>query len=553
MKFLSAFLISPEGSRKRDLSALLLVFGVAFFQFLGKIPLLEPDEGRYAEVPREMLERGDFITPLLNYTKYFEKPPLHYWLNALSFKLFGQNEFAARFPGALMGLLTVLLTYHVGRKLFGRRAGLFAALILGTATGFLVQARIDITDMTLTCTLTATLAFFLLAARDDEPRKGLYYHLFYLCAALATLAKGLIGFVLPGAIIFWYLLLTRRWRLVKEMRLVTGMPLFLIVGAPWFILVSLRNPEFARFFFIHEHFERFLTKVHGRYEPFWFFVPVLAGTMLPWSFFIPAAFKGVWRERRTTAGESRLYLALWAVLIFLFFSDSDSKLVPYILPVFPALALLMGEAFARASEIIERPMKSAGYAVAGTLTILGVGAICYPHVAPHPGLSAAGGLVIGSIFLIEGLYAFRNIFRGSTRSLFIGLILCSYLVGIAGPPLVLAGVAAKKSLKEFGLIVREEAGKDAVVASFGLKQGLSFYARRRIVVVGDRNELEFGSHLVGQSGWFLDLPGFIRLWDSPTPVFALLSDGELQSLRKLVRTPPRIVAQKGKRLLIANR
>ena len=130
MKFFYDFLSRKEGSYGKDLSLLFLMFGVAFFQFLGTIPLIDPDEGRYAEIPREMLERGDFITPFLNYVKYFEKPPLHYWLNALSFSLFGENEFAARFPGALMGLMTVLLTYHVGRKLFGRREGLLAALIL---------------------------------------------------------------------------------------------------------------------------------------------------------------------------------------------------------------------------------------------------------------------------------------------------------------------------------------------------------------------------------------------------------------------------------------
>src|SRR5208337_3006919 len=200
MCFITDFLTKKENSEKKDLSILLLVFGVAFFQFLGRIPLVDPDEGRYAEIPREMLERGDFITPMLNYVKFFDKPPLHYWLSALSFTVFGQNEFAARFTGAAMGLLTVLLTYHVGRRLFGRREGLLAALILGTSTGFLVQARINFTDMTLTCTLSAALAFFILAAREGEARKGLYYHLLYLFTALAVLAKGLIGIVFPGAV-----------------------------------------------------------------------------------------------------------------------------------------------------------------------------------------------------------------------------------------------------------------------------------------------------------------------------------------------------------------
>jgi 4-amino-4-deoxy-L-arabinose transferase-like glycosyltransferase len=553
MKFFYDFLSRKEGNYGKDISLLFLIFGVAFFQFLGTIPLIDPDEGRYAEIPREMLERGDFLTPFLNYVKYFEKPPLHYWLNALSFSLFGENEFAARFPGALMGLLTVLLTYHIGRKLFGRREGLLAALILGTSTGFLVQARINITDMTLTFCMAACLGTFILAARAEERHKGLYYHLLYLFAALAVLAKGLIGIVLPGAIIFCFLLITGRWRLLKEMRLGTGIPLFLLVSAPWFILVSLRNPEFARFFFIHEHFERFLTKVHGRYQPFWFFIPVLAGTMLPWSFFIPAAMKGVWQERQSSAGESRLYLAVWAVVIFLFFSKSSSKLVPYILPVFPALALLMGSVYAGFAETIAKPLKIQGYAVAGLLTILGAGVICYPHVAPRPELSAVGGAVIGAIFLGEGLVTLRNTFQGTPLHLFAGLLLFSYVAGIAAPPFVLAGIAEKKSLRELGLLVREKAGNDAVVASFGLQQGLSFYARKRVVIVGGMGEAEFGSRQGDHSAWFLDLQRFGRLWDSPAPVFALLSAGELKTLQELVQTPPRVVAQKGRKILISNR
>src|ERR1039457_495105 len=158
---LFGWITRKDVSAKSDISLLIVVFGVAFFQSLGRLPLMEPDEGRYAEIPREMLELSDFITPHLNYVKYFEKPPLHYWLTALSMATFGQNEFAARFVGALMGLLTLLLTYHVGRKLFDRRSGFLAALILGCCSGFMVQARLNIIDMTLTCTLSATLAFFI--------------------------------------------------------------------------------------------------------------------------------------------------------------------------------------------------------------------------------------------------------------------------------------------------------------------------------------------------------------------------------------------------------
>src|SRR6185369_1055185 len=150
MQRIVSFFTARISPALKDLAFLGVIFGIAFFQVLGKFPLMEPDEGRYSEIPREMLERGDFITPTLNYVKYFEKPPLHYWMNAFSTLVFGQNAFAARFSGALFGVLGVLVTYHLGRQLFGRRAGVLSAVVLGTSVGVLVQGRINITDTTLT-------------------------------------------------------------------------------------------------------------------------------------------------------------------------------------------------------------------------------------------------------------------------------------------------------------------------------------------------------------------------------------------------------------------
>jgi 4-amino-4-deoxy-L-arabinose transferase-like glycosyltransferase len=553
MRIIRQWLTDRDGSARTDILTLFIIFGVAFLQTLGRFPLIEPDEGRYAEIPREMLERGDFITPLLDYVKYFEKPPLHYWLNALSMSIFGQNEFAVRLPGAMMGLLTVLLVYHAGRKLFGRRTGLLAALVLGTCTGFLVQARVNIIDMTLTCTLSASLAFFILAAREEERRKGLYYCLTYLCAALAVLAKGLIGIVFPGAIIFLYLLFTKRWRLLREMRLATGIALFLLVAAPWFTLVSLKNPEFARFFFIHEHFERFLTKVHGRYEPFWFFVPILVGTMLPWSFFILSGLRGIWRARQDGEGNSRFYLLVWAAFIFLFFSKSDSKLVPYILPVFPPLTLLIGHALSQAMDGEAGRLKLPALVSGGFLAVLGIGIVLYQLLAAKPAFGFAGAALLGILFLGEGIAAFAFARKGDTTVFVASFCLVSYLLGIFGPPVIYAGVAEKKSTRELALIVKRLAPEDAVIASFGYEQGLPFYTKRRTIVVGDRNELNFGSHLGDQSAWFMEPEQFAQIWDGKSEAFALIRSHELSRFMEMVKTPVREVGRNRRAILITNR
>ncbi|HEY5513577.1 MAG TPA: glycosyltransferase family 39 protein, partial [Geomonas sp.] len=405
---------------------------------------------------------------------------------------------------------------------------------------------------TLTICMTACLGFFLLAIQENEPRKGLNYYLFYVFSALAVLAKGLIGFVLPGAIIFCFLLITRRWRMLREMRLVTGILLFLLICAPWFILVCLRNPEFARFFFIHEHFERFLTKVHGRYQPPWFFIPVLFGVMLPWSFFIPSAITRVWQQRKETGADTRLFLLLWAAVIFAFFSKSDSKLVPYILPVYPALALLLGSTLVAALDCGFASLKKPALVLSAVHIVLGIGSMAYPHLSRDPKISATGGMIMGGLLCLLGLVALINTIRSKTAPLFAGLAITALLVGVFVPPVIYARIAQYKTVRELGLLVKEKAGRDAVVATFGYAQGLPFYAQRRVILVGDRNELEFGSRQGDQSGWFIERPQFDQLWAGPAPVFALMSLSDLESFQKTSQPPPTLLGKAGRRALITN-
>jgi 4-amino-4-deoxy-L-arabinose transferase-like glycosyltransferase len=500
-----------------------------------------------------MLESGDFITPMLNYVKYFEKPPLHYWLNALSIRIFGETEFATRFPGALAGLLTVLFTYHVGQKLFGRREGLMAAIILGSSTGFLLQGRINLTDMTLTFCMTVSIGCFLLASRQNERNQGCYYYLFYLFAALAVLAKGLIGLLLPGGVIFLYMLICRRWTLLKEMRLLFGMPIFLVVAVPWFVVVSLRNPEFAQFFFIHEHFQRFLTKVHGRYEPVWFFIPTLLLTMLPWSFFVPQALVKAWQGRKEKGGDVLLFLFLWAVFIFLFFSKSNSKLIPYILPIFAPLALLVGHMFSRMLEN-EVVSNKTGMLIAAFLCILGCSIIAYPFVDTKSFSSPLGGFVVGSVFLLEGVLSFISVKRREMLQLFLFLSAGGLLVSLVAPQAVLSKISEKEACsRELCLMVRKVAGPETAVVSVGYEQGFPFYSHRRVVLAGKIGEFEFGSKTGNQSAWFMEEGGFPGLWDSGRHVVALVRPKYLEKLNTIVRTPVKVLGKDHRRVLVSNR
>jgi 4-amino-4-deoxy-L-arabinose transferase-like glycosyltransferase len=327
------------------LLSLLLVFTLVWFSNLESRQLFRPDEGRYAEIAREMAVSRDWITPRLNGLKYFEKPPLQYWATAAAFKLFGEHHWTARWWPATTSFACVMLMFWVGRRLYGEAVGLAAAAALGGCTWFLLNAHFNSLDAGLTAFLTLALLSFLMAQSPDAtPRANRNWMLtVWVALALAVLSKGLIGVVLPGAVLTLYILIERDWRMLTRLHLGKGFALFLLIAAPWFIAVSLINDEFARFFFIHEHFSRFLTSAHKREGDWWYFIPYLLIGAMPWTPFIAVRLRDGWRceGEQGTLQPLRLLL-IWATFIFVFFSISSSKLPSYILPLFPALALFAG-------------------------------------------------------------------------------------------------------------------------------------------------------------------------------------------------------------------
>src|SRR5574341_60370 len=259
--------------------------------------LVRPDEGRYAEIAREMAVTGDWITPRLNGIKYFEKPPLQYWATASAYKVFGEHHWTARLWPGVTGFLGVIFVFLAGRKLFGAVAGYYAALVLASSALYVGVGHMNSLDMGLTFFMTATALAFLLAQRagTDPAASRRWMLAAWACAALAVLSKGLIGIVLPAGVVATYILLQRDWGLRGRLQWTRGALIFLAIAAPWFGLVQHANPEFARFFFIHEHFERFLAEAHRRVEPWWFFIYVLAVGLLPWLTLLPQSLIRGWR------------------------------------------------------------------------------------------------------------------------------------------------------------------------------------------------------------------------------------------------------------------
>ncbi|MDR2416635.1 MAG: glycosyltransferase family 39 protein [Holosporales bacterium] len=338
---------------------LLCTFLVCFFSYdLGNRPFATPDEGRYVEIPREMVVTGDLITPRLNGVKYFEKPPLFYWLQVGAIRTCGIHFWSMRLWPMLFAILGCLMVYIAGHVLFSRHTGLYAAGILSTTLLYYVHSRLIILDLVVSIFISTTL---LLAygslqslARKKEMLLGAY-----ACAALACLTKGLIGIVLPGLVFVVWLILKRDMRIILNLFSFGGIAVFLAIAAPWHIWVCLRNADFAYFYFIGEHFLRYTTNVHQRFQPFLFFAPVLILGVFPWTSAIGSAIRDLFDtykkrkalvDQEVSSYETTLFLAVWSGVVFLFFSFSHSKLIPYILPIFPSVALLGGQALRKREE-----------------------------------------------------------------------------------------------------------------------------------------------------------------------------------------------------------
>jgi len=333
------------------------------------------------------------------------------------------------------------------------------------------------------------------------------------------------------------------------------------------------NPEFPGFFFIHEHFQRFTSNVHSRYQPFWFFVPVLAVTMLPWSFFIPGALGRAWRNRNHENGEAGLYLFLWFILVFLFFSVSVSKLVPYMLPVFPPLAILIASRFSRAVDGRHDELIPALLTLGLTLIALGLAGVGYlflPEITRFlsgifplqekslrhfqqniPELSLMIFMTLGLNFLFQGIVVLAS-FRNPVRMLAL-ISICLYALELSVVEMVMPVIADKESRRGLALKAKSAASADSVIATFGLMQGVSWYTGRRVLVTGKLDELEFGSRQGNQSAWFPDRQALLKAWGTATPMLIILKKGELDDLLPDLHPSPRVLGESGRQVLISNK
>ncbi len=540
----------------RTLWAILVGFVVVWFYMLGARTLVPTDEGRYAEMAREMVSTGDWITLRLNGIKYFEKPPLQNWMNALTFTLFGLGDWQARLWTGLCGLIGIVASTYTAFKIYGRRVAITTALVLGSSFYWAAMGHINTLDMGLSGMMTLALCGLLLAQRDGatskEQRNGML--LCWAGMALATMSKGLIGFVLPGAVLVLYTLWTRDFGLWLRLHMGKGLLLFFAITVPWFILVWQANPEHPHFFFIHEHFQRFTSTVHKRGGAWYYFFPLLIIGIVPWlGLLLQSLFASIQHEK--SHFQAKKMLLIWSVFIFFFFSVSGSKLPSYILPIFPALAILIACAIEDISTQHIR-INAGLLAFIGTVAIIFTPKIAniaksqyempfYEAMIPWAYGAAAIALAGGVLGLV--------IAKRSKDLAMIVVAIAAYL----GGQVVFIGHDqwGKYSAGIYHLpAIQAELKEDTPIFAVGrYEQSLPFYLRRTTILVEHPDEMQFGLGIQPEL-WIPKRSDFILKWRdmaskqqkavaflSPTVYRAMLDES----------VPMRVIGEDPKRVIIA--
>lgn len=541
---------------RRAVIALVIALLVIWFANLDARRLIRPDEGRYAEIAREMAVTGDWITPRLNGLKYFEKPPLQYWVTAAAYRAFGADEWTARLWPGLAGALTVLVVWRFGRRLFGAEAGASAGLVAISMLWIAANAHINTLDMGLTLFLTLGLAGFMWAQRADatraEQRDGMA--IAWAGAALALLSKGLIGLVLPGGAIAIYLLITRDLSWLTRLHPIRGTAILLAIAAPWFIAVSVVNPEFPDFFFIREHFQRYLTTVHRRSEPWYYFLPLLVAGTLPWTILAVQAVIGAVRaDPRGRVFRPRAFLLAWCVFVVLFFSASSSKLPSYILPVFPALAWLMGDRLVRLApkSLAWHALPLVPLAVAAFVVSLHTDrfatqrtpAALYAEFAPWIGTAA------GAMFLAAaGCIAFATLGRrmAAVTVLSVGSLV-AWQLGFTGHDALAPSFSGHAIAAQVRPVIRLECPFYSVRA---YDQTLPFYLGRTLTLVEFADEMAFGIEREPQLA-VPSVPEFRAAWQRLSCSYAFMEPDTYDEL-KAGGLPMTVLARDKRRVVVAN-
>jgi 4-amino-4-deoxy-L-arabinose transferase-like glycosyltransferase len=522
-----------------------LSFGwiVLWFAGLNLRPLGEPDEARYAEVAREMLASGEWLTPKLDGFNFFDKPALQYWASALFYELFGAHEWTARLWVALTGLLAIVAVGWASKRLYGVRTGWIAALVLGSSLLFVAGAHINTMDMGVAAFLTVAICLFLVAQFDPsaEQQRVRLNLVGWASLALAVLSKGLIGLVLPAITLTVFMLWERDWTILRRITMGWGLCVVLLIAAPWFIAISFKHSDFFDYFFIKEHFSRFLTNVYDRDRPWWFFIPVVLLGSFPWVAFLPFSRCG-WRGA-SERGSGR-FLLCWIAVVFAFFSASHSKLPFYILPIFPAFAMLIAR---RLSTLTVRALEWRFMWISALAVTMAVVALTLTlstrHLSQHTDMHPAQMWLmrgLSTLAIVSAICAFmlaRGCHAATVASLlgFVTLFVWQMLFANVGV------LASNLSAEPVAKIMLPNIQSDTEIFTVhAYLRGLSFYLQRLVTVVDEDPDDVLAGTLARPKGFVPSIDIFEARWRAAPDAIAVIDPSLLSRLSE-DRLPMRVL------------
>ncbi|HEY9104739.1 phospholipid carrier-dependent glycosyltransferase [Chitinimonas sp.] len=538
-------MLERSQSLRRDLLLLLVLLLPWFLLLTGVRPLSVPDEGRYPEIAREMLLSGDFITPRINGAVFLDKPALYYWLQAVSMQFFGVSATSIRLMPALFGVAGCLAVFAAGWRWFGRRAAWLSALVLASSPLYFMASQYANLDLEVATWIALSLLAFMVGRQATDPaRRRAWLWAAYLAGGLGALTKGLIGFVLPALVIFAWMLWRRRWRELPSWQLYWLPLAVLLVCLPWYAAVQWYNPQFLHFFFVYQQFQRYTGGGFNNAFPAWFYLAVLALTLLPWSFWLPGALRHGWQNRHV-GNETYALLFAWPLAILLFFSLPASKIVSYILPVTFPLALLLGARL----DARWREGKPGGWlALASGILLAALGVAALVAAGMHKPKLPPGWLLAGmgaTLLLAAALCAWG--WRRGMAATVLGLALGG--AGLAGWLLPAIPYMERNSAQAAAEVLKPMLGPDAVLVSYrNYFQDLPLYLNRRelIRVVDDwqdpeivktdnwRREFYFALRDQPEAReWLLDAAAFKALLAGPRSVYVIArrdNEAELMQL-----------------------
>ncbi len=538
-----------------------LIAAILYLPGLGRPALWEPDEGRYAEIAREMVVSGDYVTPRDDWQRYFEKPPLVYWAEAAAIGLFGVNEFAVRLPAAIFSIGEVVLTAAIAEAMLGAEAAILAALALALSPLFFGFARFATLDPALAFFLTAALGAFYAAARAAafDSRAGRLWLLTSAATlALGTLTKGPVALLIGGAVALLWLIVERRTREIARMPIVWCVIVFIAIAAPWFVLVELRNPGFLHFFIVHEHLARFTaSEEHGWGS--WFFIPIVIGGTWPWIFFAPAGFMALHsrHEEGATRASSAKFLGIWFAVIFIFFSIPRSKLGSYILPAIPPLAIISGYGLAqlRAMAAEARRRLLLWFVTINAAAALVSVALALKFLYPvHPSL-ALDGCLVAAFVIVGALFMYGTALDEGRVGYGIVALAIALVATLGFSERARRDAGPLTTYRDLAATLRPYLHSGCVLGSYRhYVQSTPFYTdfpETRVEYFGELSEtglpVQRGANfLIGSRAKFAEL------WKSNTCVILIINQLDLEQLAPSLEPKPSIVGCEGKKLAIFN-